>query len=104
MHDSSKIQSVVSEPQDYAELKAERNELREAVKNFETELMQVCGNVLLNIMTFKEYYRYKWMPRILLVTGTISKFSMNRLVMLKQSIVHVTHFRLVRKLQDCGVS
>ena len=43
MHNSSKVQGVVSEPQDYAELKAERNELREAVKNFETELMQVCG-------------------------------------------------------------
>ena len=26
---------------DYAELNAERDELREAVKNFETELMQV---------------------------------------------------------------
>ncbi|XP_065884838.1 centrosomal protein of 135 kDa-like [Dysidea avara] len=41
MHNSSKVQGVVSEPQDYAELKAERNELREAVKNFETELMQI---------------------------------------------------------------
>lgn len=41
IHDSSKTQSVISEPQDYAELKTERNELREAVKNFETELMQV---------------------------------------------------------------
>ena len=41
VHDSSKMLPVASEPLDYAELKAEKNELREAVKNFETELMQV---------------------------------------------------------------
>lgn len=41
LHDSSKKLSVTSEPIDYAKLKAERNELREAVKNFETELMQI---------------------------------------------------------------
>lgn len=41
LHDSSNKYNVTSEPLDYAELKTERNELREAVKNFETELMQV---------------------------------------------------------------
>ena len=41
-HNSSNKNIVTSEPLDYAELKAERNELREAVKTFETELMQVC--------------------------------------------------------------
>ena len=48
LHDSSKKVGVTSEPAGYTELKAERNELREAVKSFETELMQV-ENVLTNV-------------------------------------------------------
>ena len=50
---SSNMHNVTSEPVDYAELKAERNELREAVKNFETELMQVkhmCAMLFINVV------------------------------------------------------
>lgn len=84
MHESGKKQSVITEPLDFAELKAERNELREAVKNFETELMQVIERHTYNApccVSFVSFdYRFKWMLKILLATGTTLKYYMNKQV------------------------
>ena len=74
---SSNMHNVTSEPVDYAELKAERNELREVIKNFETELMQVKHMYTrLFIVLFAD--RSRWMLKILLATETTLKYFMSR--------------------------